>query len=82
MGLTNKSFEVSPYTEVLNKEAEIIGVSDHLASEIPLLLEMARTRKLDLSNVVRTVPLAPDVINSTLDDLQANRAEVRSVIVP
>src|SRR5947209_9004856 len=39
VGLSAERFEVAPYTEILNKEAEIIGVSDHLASEIPGLLE-------------------------------------------
>ncbi len=53
-----KAFEVAPYSELLNKEAEIIGVSDHLASEIPMLLELARAGKLDLSHgIIRTVPL-------------------------
>ena len=50
VGLTQESFEVAPYRELINKEAEIIGVSDHLASEIPVLLEMARTGQLDLSH--------------------------------
>ncbi len=31
VGLTAESMSVSPYTELINKEAEIIGVSDHLA---------------------------------------------------
>ena len=34
-GLMDRTFEVAPYTEVLNKEAEIIGVSDHQAQELP-----------------------------------------------
>ena len=38
------------------KQSEIIGVSDHLASELPLLIEWVRQGKLDLSRVVtRTV---------------------------
>ena len=58
VGLTRESFEVAPYSELLNKEAEIIGVSDHLASEIPLLLDLVRTGKLDLSHgIIRTIPL-------------------------
>src|SRR5205823_7634574 len=59
VGITEKNFEVAPYHELINQEAEIIGVSDHLASEIPLLLEFARSGQLDLSHgVIRTVPLA------------------------
>jgi D-arabinose 1-dehydrogenase-like Zn-dependent alcohol dehydrogenase len=48
VGLTRENFEIAPYAGLLNKEAEIIGVSDHLASEIPLLLDLARTAELDL----------------------------------
>ena len=48
VGLTRETFEIAPYAEVLNKEAEIIGVSDHLASEIPLLLDLGADGKLDL----------------------------------
>ena len=70
VGITEKNFEVAPYADVLNKEAEIIGVSDHLASELPLLVEWVRSGKLDLSKVVtRTVPLDADVINEVLDGL-------------
>src|SRR5439155_11176766 len=41
-GITQESFPIAPYEELLNKEAEIIGVSDHLASELPLLLKWAK----------------------------------------
>ena len=41
VGLTAESVSVLPYTEIINKEAEIIGVSDHLATELPLLMELA-----------------------------------------
>ena len=57
-GLMDKTFEIAPYMEVLNKEAEIIGVSDHLAQELPGLIEWVRQGKLDLSRIItRTVPL-------------------------
>ncbi len=83
VGLTKESFSVAPYDEVLNKEAEIIGVSDHLASEIPQLLEFARARKLDLSSgVIRTIPLDVTAINRTLDGLENFSDDVRVVIQP
>lgn len=83
VGLTRDTFEVAPYDEVLNKEAEIIGVSDHLASEIPQLLEFARTRKLDLSHgIIKTVPLDADAINNALDGLERFSDDVRVVISP
>jgi len=68
---------------VLNKEAEIIGVSDHLASELPLLIEWVRQGKLNLSNIVtRTIPLDAPAINETLDGLEKFGDEVRVVIKP
>lgn len=82
-GITEKNFEVSPYHELINREAEIIGVSDHLAAEIPLLLEFARTGKLDLSSAVtHTIPLEAKAINDALDNLENFGAGVRVVITP
>ena len=81
VGLSQETFEVAPYSELLNKEAEIIGVSDHLASEIPELLEFARTGKLDLSRgIIRTIPLDAAQINAALDGLEQFSDDVRVVI--
>ena len=64
-----------------DREAEIIGVSDHLASELPLLIEWVRQGKLDLSRVVtRTVPLEAEAINEVLDGLEKFGEGVRTVI--
>lgn len=83
VGLTRETLEVAPYSELLNKEVEIIGVSDHLASEIPLLLDLARTRKLDLSHgIIRTLPLEADAVNGVLDRLEKFGDDVRMVISP
>ena len=81
VGLTQERLEVAPYHELLNKEAEIIGVSDHLASEIPPLLDFVQARKLDLSGaLIRTVPLEAAAINDALDRLERFSDDVRSVI--
>ena len=83
VGLTRETFEVAPYAELLNKEAEIIGVSDHLASEIPVLLELVRTRKLDLSQgIIRPAPLEAGSVNQALDGLEKFGEDVRVVIIP
>lgn len=82
-GITEKSFDVSPYHELINREAEIIGVSDHLASEIPELLTLAASGKLTFANVItRTVPLSAESINATLDQLEKFSEDVRVVIEP
>src|SRR5205814_6965318 len=46
VGLTAETMSVLSYPEVIEKEAEIIGVSDHLATELPLLIQFACNGKL------------------------------------
>jgi len=82
-GITRSPFEVYPYGELIGKEAEIIGVSDHLMQDFPLLLEYARRGMLDLSRVVvRSVPLNAAAINQTLDELERFGGDIRTVITP
>ena len=83
VGITDKRFEVAPYDELINKEAEIIGVSDHLSDELPPLIEWVRQGKLDLSDVIaRTVSLEAGPINETLDRLGRFGEDGRVVIRP
>jgi len=83
VGITDRAFEVYAYAEVLGKEAEIIGSSDHLVSELPILLDFARRGLLDLTSVItRTVPLEATAVNETLDDLEQFGESVRTVILP
>ena len=83
VGLNEKIIEINPYVELLAKEAEIIGVSDHLASEIPTLIDYVRTGKLDLSKVISyTVSLNADEINDVFDKLDTYSHAGRIVIVP
>jgi len=82
-GLTDQSFGIAPYLELVGKEAEIIGVSDHLAQEIPQLIEWTRSGKLDFSDVVaEKIPLDVDEINKVLDNLDEFSEEIRVVITP
>jgi propanol-preferring alcohol dehydrogenase len=82
-GITDKTFEIAPYGELLNKEAELIGVSDHLAQELPQLLEWTRRGALDLSGVItRTLPLDAPAVNQALDELEKFEVEGRMVIRP
>jgi propanol-preferring alcohol dehydrogenase len=83
VGLTDKPIEIETYRDVLCKEAEIIGSSDHLASELPILTELARRGVLDFSDVVtNTVPLDADAINEVMDRLEHFEGAARTVIVP
>lgn len=81
-GLSNRTFEIASYTELLGREAEVIGVNDHLAQEMPLLMEFARRGALDLTPVItRRVPLDAAVIDGVLDELDRYGDHVRTVVV-
>jgi D-arabinose 1-dehydrogenase-like Zn-dependent alcohol dehydrogenase len=83
VGISDESFEIHPYGELLGKEAEVMGCDDHLLAELPLLIEFARRGVLDLSQVVtRTVPLEAAAINEAMAALEQFGDAVRTVIVP
>ena len=83
VGIAEHPFELNSYHDVIPKEAQIIGCSDHLLSELHLLVELVRRGTLDLSPVITsTVPLDAEAINAALDDLEAFGPEVRTVITP
>jgi D-arabinose 1-dehydrogenase-like Zn-dependent alcohol dehydrogenase len=83
VGLTAESMSIHPYTELVNKEVEIIGVSDHLATELPPLIEFARSGKLRFPpETLRVVDLKAAQINAALYALQDSIDHVRTVIVP
>src|ERR1043165_10045335 len=71
VGLTTESMSIFPYAELINKEGEIIGISDHLASELPQLIEFVRGGKLRFPpESLRLVNLDAAPINAALDGLQ------------
>ena len=81
VGLTAESMSILPYTELINKEVEIIGVSDHLAAELPTLIEFARSGKLCFpSDALRFVDLDAEQINESLDEFQSSIDHIRTII--
>lgn len=83
VGLTAESMSVLPYTEIINKEVEIIGVSDHLAAELPLLMQLARNGKLCFpQGTLCSVGLDAAQINAALDEVAKSSGHIRTVIVP
>ena len=83
VGIAAETIRIDSYPDLLCKEAEVIGCSDHLLSELPLVIEFAHQGALDLSQVVtRTVPLQAAAINDAMDALERFGGEVRTVIVP
>jgi D-arabinose 1-dehydrogenase-like Zn-dependent alcohol dehydrogenase len=83
VALSKESMSVLPYPDLINKEAEIIGVSDHLASELPLLMQLARNGKLNFpQGTLRSVGLDAAQINAALDEVEKSSDRIRTVIVP
>ncbi|TAN08130.1 MAG: alcohol dehydrogenase [Rhodanobacteraceae bacterium] len=81
-GISRQPFAVDSFATVINQEAEIIGVSDHLRSELVTLMDFARRGLLDLESVIADrLPLDADEINRRLDALAGFHGFTRSVIV-
>jgi propanol-preferring alcohol dehydrogenase len=83
VGLCNHPIEINTYREILANEIELIGSNDHLLHELPMLIEFAKKKMLDTSQIVtNTIPLEAKAINSVLDELEKFNSGVRTVIVP
>jgi 2-desacetyl-2-hydroxyethyl bacteriochlorophyllide A dehydrogenase len=83
VALSRESMALFPYPDLISKEAELIGVSDHLASEIPVLMDLARGGKLRFpEGTLRSVGLDAAPINAALDALEKSPDHIRSVIIP
>jgi 2-desacetyl-2-hydroxyethyl bacteriochlorophyllide A dehydrogenase len=81
VGLTRESMSIFPYAELINKEAEIIGVSDHLATELPALIEFVHSGKLRFPpETLRVVDLDAGQVNAALDALETSTDQIRTVI--
>src|SRR5438067_3127021 len=82
VGVTAETMSVPASTDVINKEVEIIGVSDHLAAELPLLMQLARNGKLYFpQGTLRSINLDAAQINDALDEVEKSSDYIRTVIV-
>ncbi len=52
VGIGPEDIRISPYKTMIGKEMELIGVNDHLKSELAQLVEIVDSGKIDLSAVV------------------------------
>jgi len=83
VGITAERLSLDTYREVLGAEAQIIGSNDHLLSELPTVIEMARRGILDTSRVVtKSIPLDAGAINAALDNLERFGRGIRTVVTP
>lgn len=82
-GICTEPVSVDTYGVLVGREAELIGVSDHLLSEIYELLDFAKRGKLRYDHIItERLPLEADRINTALRRLGNHGSGVRSVIVP
>jgi L-iditol 2-dehydrogenase len=80
VGIGAKSMTVSPYKSLIGREMEIIGVDDHLRTELIQLVTFVDSRKLDLSHSV-THRIALDNINAGFRVLEdRNERPIRVVV--
>jgi len=83
VGITSEPFPLDGFNDLVLREAEVIGCSDHLASEVAELIDLVATGVVDLEGVVTdTVPLDASAVNAALDRLEAFGSGVRTVITP
>lgn len=78
-GISDRPFEVRSYKQLIGKEARIVGVSDHLAAEIPLLIDLVESGTLEMEHI-EAVAFDAASVNRVLDHLEQFSAPVRSFI--
>jgi propanol-preferring alcohol dehydrogenase len=79
VGIGAKSIHLSPYETIIGKEMEIVGVDDHLKTELIQLIKLVREGTLDLSRSV-THKVALGDINSGFEILGSNRENVIRIV--
>jgi propanol-preferring alcohol dehydrogenase len=80
VGIGAKSMTISPYRTIIGKEIEIIGVDDHLKTELSQLADFVKSGKIDLSHSV-THTIAPEDINEGFRILEDQHEKTIRVVV-
>jgi len=81
-GITSDNMQINGYLDLIGKEAEVMGVSDHLAREIPDLLNWAVAGKLQPeTGISNTVSLDVTAVNQVYEKLEQFGEEIRTVIL-
>jgi len=72
VGISAKLFQMSPYMTIIGKEMQIIGVNDHLRTDLIHLVRLVRSGRLDLSHsITHRIPL--EDINTGFQILEDSR---------
>jgi propanol-preferring alcohol dehydrogenase len=80
VGIGAESMTVSPYRTIIGKEIEIVGVDDHLKTELTRLVSLVRSRNVDLSHSI-THRVTLDDVNQGFRILEdKNERPIRVVV--
>lgn len=80
VGIGAKMMHLSPYRTIIGKEMELVGVNDHLKTELTELVGLVRSGKLDLSDSVTSRVSLKD-INRGFEILERNIGDPIRVVV-
>ncbi|MGI9223240.1 MAG: alcohol dehydrogenase catalytic domain-containing protein [Woeseiaceae bacterium] len=82
VGLANTATSIDMYRDLIGREREIIGVSDHLPGEIDELIALVQGGHLDIAPAIsNTVSLDAAAINAVFDELDSYSGNaIRTVI--
>lgn len=81
VGVGPEDIRVSPYKTMITKEMELIGVNDHLKSEIAQLINFVGSGKIDLSDSI-THRVSLENVNQGIEILEKKiRNPIRVVVV-
>ena len=80
VGITKDTLQIAPYKTLLGSELELIGVDDHLYSEMIELIQLINDRQISLTrSVTHTVTL--DAVNHGFEILQSRREKAVRVVM-
>ncbi|WP_455285230.1 alcohol dehydrogenase catalytic domain-containing protein [[Eubacterium] cellulosolvens] len=80
VGIGQKEIRISPYKTIIGKEMDLVGVNDHLSTELTELIRLVSSGKLDLSDSV-THRVSLDNINSGFEILEERIGNPIRVVV-
>jgi propanol-preferring alcohol dehydrogenase len=80
VGISSESLQVTPYSTIIGKEIELIGVNDHLKSELAELIGLVNSGRVDLSGSV-THKVKLEEINYGLQILRGNIGQPIRVVI-
>ncbi len=80
VGIGEGNINVSPYKTIIGKEMELVGVNDHLRSELAELVDMVASGKMDLSKSI-THRVHLDEVNTGFEILEERIGNPIRVVV-